>query len=99
MEAYKGYQVVSKLGEPTGDMQVTKAAWPGAVCETTGGRRANTTGCLYTRSFASGTKVFVGQYLAPDNPSRPSNGGHCIYWSDGSVTSSKASLCMPKSEF
>jgi hypothetical protein len=86
-----------KLGEPMGDMQLAEASWPGAVCETTGGKHANTTGCLYTRSFASGTEVFVGQYLQPDNPSRPRNGGHCIYWSDGSITTDNVTRCQPKS--
>merc|ERR1711871_1829887 len=81
------------LGAPLEDMQVSTAAWPDAVCDTTGGRKANTTGCLYTRNFASGTKVFVGQYLPPDDASRPRNGGQCIYWSDGTVTTNNASRC------
>lgn len=84
------------LGEPVGDMVASVASWPGAVCETSGGRHANTTGCLFTRSFASGTKVFVGQYLEPDNPSRPRNGGQCIYWSDGTLTTNNVTRCQPK---
>jgi hypothetical protein len=84
-----------KLGAPAGDMQIAKASWPGAVCDKPG-PHANQTGCLFTRSFASGTKVFVGQHLPPDDPTRPRNGGHCIYWSDGSVTSANATRCQPK---
>jgi hypothetical protein len=85
------------LGGPLGDMKTTTAAWPGALCDSSGSRRANTTGCLFTRAFASGTKVAVGQYLTPDDPSRPHNRGSCIYWSDGSVTSSSnSSHCQPK---
>ena len=84
-----------KLGEPVSDMQGTKAPWAGAVCDTSSGKRANTSGCMFTRSFASGTKVFVGQYLQPAGR----NDGNCIYWSDGSVTTDNATRCQPKSEF
>ena len=84
-----------KLGEPVSDMALGTAAWPGAVCDKSGAKRANTTGCLFTRAFASGTKVFAGQFLAPQGR----NTGHCIYWSDGSVTTDNATRCMPKSAF
>ena len=86
------------LGAPLSDMVTTIAGWPGAVCDTSGGRAANTSGCMYTRSFASGTKVFVGQYLPPDNVLRSRNAGHCIYWSDGTVTSDNVTRCQPKSD-
>ena len=86
------------LGAPLSDMTISAAGWPGAVCDSSGGRTANTSGCVYTRSFASGTKVFVGQYLPPDNVLRPRNAGHCIYWSDGTVTTDNATRCQPKSQ-
>ena len=57
----------------------------------------NTSGCLWTRTFATGTKVFEGQYIPPATEGR--NLGSCIYWSDGSVTSPNASWCMPKDAF
>ena len=43
--------------------------------------------CLMSRKFASGTAVFVGQYLTPAlQPGgrwRSTNAGLCIWWSDG----------------
>ena len=86
------------LDEPQGDMAAAKAGWPGAVCDTAT-NKGNTSGCLWTRSFATGTKVFAGQYLPPDDPARPRNQGHCIYWADGSVTTDNATRCLPKEEF
>lgn len=41
------------LGSPKSDMVVANASWGGAVCLP----GKNTTGCLYTREFATGTKV------------------------------------------
>jgi hypothetical protein len=89
------------LGEPTADMRATVAQWPGAVCDTSGGSKGNTTGCLWTRAFASGTKVFVGQFLQPEgDPSTwHRRTGSCIYWGDGSVTTGNATRCLPKTEF
>ena len=44
----------------------------------------------YSRAFASGTKVFVGQYLAPTGkdprPGHATNFGRCVFWADGSYT-------------
>ena len=87
-----------KLGEPTMDRLATKASWPGAVCDTTSqpAKKRDESGCLWTRSFASGTKVFEGQYEPKDDPTKPRNQGSCIYWSDGTVTTPNASRCMPK---
>ena len=59
------------------------------------GRGLKTVGCMMTRKFRSGTEVFVGNYKTPDGP-RPSNGGLCIWWSDGTVTSADPSLCPPR---
>ena len=91
------------LGEPLGDMKLTKASWPGAICDPSGGNHANTTGCLFTRAFKSGTQVVVGQYHAPfpdtRGPSHSSNRGSCIYWSDGDITTSNKSNCEPKKAF
>ena len=86
------------LGAPVSDMVVGKASWPGATCDTST-KRSDRSGCVRTRSFATGTKVFVGQYLPPDPPAKPKNQGSCIYWSDGTVTSPNPQHCMPKSEF
>eukprot|EP01043_Picozoa_sp_COSAG02_P012219 COSAG02_NODE_469_length_21727_cov_64.506334_5_plen_84_part_00 len=83
-------------------MSVVTAKWAGAVCDMTKGAHGvpkNASGCLFTRNFASGTKVAVGQYLSPDHPTRPSNRGKCIYWSDGSITTDNATRCMPKDDF
>lgn len=91
------------LGEPNSDMVLKQASFPGAVCDMSGTKRANTSGCLFTRTFKSGTKVFVGQYLAPDkwerwdddDEMRPKNRGSCIYWSDGTTTTDNVTNCMP----
>jgi hypothetical protein len=90
------------LGEPKGNMTAAKASWDGAVCDTepaAHGQYKNSSGCLFTREFATGTKVFVGQYLPPDNPARPTNQGKCIYWSDGTTTTDNATRCQPKDSF
>lgn len=84
------------LGAPVSDAKVATATWPGAVCSSPESKHGNTSGCLYTREFATGTVVFVGQYLPPDRPTRPTNHGSCIYWSDGSTTSANVSNCQPK---
>lgn len=76
-----------------------RGSWPGAVCERSGGKKANTTGCVRTRTFGSGTKVFSGQFLPPvyrKGHAASLNAGACIYWSDGSVTTANATRCMPK---
>ena len=51
--------------------------------------------CLMSRKFQSGTTVFVGMYEKPDQWSRPTNGGLCIWWSDGTMLGN-ATLCPPK---
>ena len=58
----------------------------------------DTAGCVYTRSFASGTRVYVGQFVKPkiDRRTKAStNFGSCIYWSDGNVTSPNVADCPP----
>lgn len=93
------FPLAQKLGPPLGDAKIELASWPGANCTYTTAarpRQPQTLGCLMRRSFQSGVSVFLGQYLPPDNPTRPTNGGLCIWWSDGSVTSPDPSLCPPK---
>merc|ERR1711924_83247 len=70
-----------KLGEPKGLANATNT----------------TNGMVYTREFASGTKVFVGQYLAPCSTpknKRCQNSGACIFWSSGRI-SGNATECPP----
>ena len=83
------------MGEPKSDRVGRTAPWAGAACDTSS-KNGDVSGCLWTRVFASGTAVFEGQWLPKDDPEKPRNGGSCIYWSDGSVTSSNATRCQPK---
>ena len=59
----------------------------------------STAGCIFTRSFKSGTKVYVGQYQPPDHPTRPNNRGSCVFWADGTVTSPNEANCPAKGAF
>jgi len=71
-----------KLGEPLGLANATNG----------------TNGMSYTRSFASGTKVFVGQFLKPcANPTnkRCQNSGSCIFWSSGRVSGNATECPLP----
>ena len=54
------------LGEPLGAYALTNGSY----------------GDIYTRKFASGTKVYVGQHLPPVR----GNFGYCVFWSDGTTT-------------
>merc|ERR1711862_967830 len=69
------------LGEPKGAATITNGTW----------------GNVYTREFASGTKVYVGQYLEPDGDwqtGQSKNYGRCVFWADGYITGN-ASRCPP----
>lgn len=68
------------LGAPLSDAKVTNG---------TDGQPA------YSRKFSSGTVVYVGQFLPPIPPQRPTNRGECVFWSDGSVTGN-ATQCPPR---
>jgi hypothetical protein len=89
-----------KLGAPIAAVDIAIASWPTANCTYTTPARpksylAQTVGCMMSRSFASGTVVFIGNYLAPIPVSRPTNTGLCIWWSDGSLMGN-ATECPPK---
>ena len=110
LDKYK-YALKQKLGKPVGDAQVSIAAWPTANCTYTTPSRPKpcppgsskkgcleTVGCLMSRSFSSGLKVFIGQYLPPTPAIRPQNHCEIIWWSDGTVSSPNASWCPQKAE-
>ena len=101
------FPTTQKLGAPLGDTKIANAAWAdpkGGNCTFLTPARPRTaqwSGCLMSRGFSSGVVVFVGQYLEPNNcpdatgRCRPTNGGECIWWSDGTLTGN-ASTCPPK---
>jgi hypothetical protein len=67
LDIQKHHGILSqKLGQPDGDAKISIASWPGAQCTYTTparpkpGRGLETGGCLMSRSFASGTRVFLG---------------------------------------
>lgn len=87
-----------ELGEPTGPAKIEQSAQPGLRCSMLSPNpdATDTGGCVYTRSFASGTRVYVGQYVKPKIDRRTkvsTNFGSCIYWSDGNVTSPNVADC------
>lgn len=96
------YPLSQKLGPPTGLAKITAAAWDpsGGNCTYLTAARPRPpalrwNSCMLSRNFQSGTTVFVGQFLRPDVWHRPTNGGLCIWWSDGTVIGN-VSHCPPK---
>lgn len=100
----RDYPEYSKpLGEPNGRANVSQApASFGLNCSLVGPKPSDkdTAGCVFTRTFATGTKVFVGPYLRPelDSRGRVSNSGSCVYWSDGTTTSPNVTRCPPRGD-
>lgn len=95
------FPLQQKLGPPLGRADISAAGWDrkGQNCTYLTPARPKQNlhwnSCLMTRKFESGTTVFVGQYLVPDEWHRPSNAGLCIWWSDGTVLGN-TSHCPPK---
>jgi hypothetical protein len=74
------YPLKQKLGPPLADAKIELASWPNANCTFLTPARppqshVQAEGCLMSRSFESGTSVFVGQYLPPDHPTHATNFG------------------------
>ena len=89
------------LGAPHGPAKIASSRFPELKCSMLSAvpDASNTAGCVYTRSFASGTAVYVGQFQKPKIDRRTklsSNFGSCIYWKDGNVTSPNAADCPPR---
>eukprot|EP01047_Picozoa_sp_COSAG01_P008008 COSAG01_NODE_310_length_19129_cov_22.110615_12_plen_434_part_00 len=86
------------LGPPRGRANISLSRQPGLRCSmlASAPNATDTAGCVYTRSFASGTQVYMGQYVKPTFDRRTklsTNWGSCIWWSDGNVTSPNAAHC------
>jgi hypothetical protein len=93
------------LGKPDAPTKIALSAQPGLNCSMLSSAipdATDTSGCVYTRSFASGTRVYVGQFKPPKidrHTKLSSNFGSCIFWSDGNITSPNAGDCPPRATF
>ena len=100
---YQYPEYSKSLGAPKSDFTVAKGSH-GLNCTLLDDKPSHkdVSGCLFRREFASGTKVFLGQYAAPAFGADAddavgallgtSNYGACVFWSDGTTTGN-ATLC------
>ena len=103
---YRYPEYAKSLGAPTGDYRVSLGSH-GLNCTLLDAKPStkDVSGCLFERDFASGTRVFLGQYEAPataeaDAPGSDvdalflgsTNYGACVFWSDGTTTGN-TTLC------